>query len=404
MALELPFGLKVLNPLPVDEKYLNVGIPYINVAAVNATIPQAIRHTGLTVNVSGVEYWYASGVTDPDLIQKFTGGTGGGSTASGERIEKFINQTAHGFSNGDVVAYSGGSYVKGLAHVDFDGEIHGIATNVVGDTFIVVYAGYVTGLTSAGLSSNTTYFASDTVAGDLISTAPSTTGSTIKPMLATTSSVDEALVFQYLGFAVTTGVTGGGGDLSGATNLGGGEEVYKEISGGTIYFRTLSGTSGTVVQTIGDSIVISGGSISTGATLGIGEPVFKDVLGNTMNFKSIEGTGGTIVQTIGDTIYVSGASSLTDVVIDAGPTYNATNDDDYIGSSGITTVILPSSPTIGKEITIADTKGDGNTNNVTIQGNGNNINDNATATINTDYGSFTIVWNGVVWNVISFVN
>ena len=73
--LELPFGIKVLNPTSVDAKYLNDGTPYNSVAEVNSLITEGIRHTGLTVNILGVEYWYKEGVTDPDLIIKSSDGT-----------------------------------------------------------------------------------------------------------------------------------------------------------------------------------------------------------------------------------------------------------------------------------------------------------------------------------------
>jgi hypothetical protein len=86
MSLELPFGLKVLNPLPVDDKYLNNGTPYANSAAVLAAIPQSIRHVGLTVNIANIEYWFKDGVTDLDLILKSAGFTlvnGSGTTVNG---------------------------------------------------------------------------------------------------------------------------------------------------------------------------------------------------------------------------------------------------------------------------------------------------------------------------------
>lgn len=70
MSLELPFGLKVINPLPADSKYLRNGVPYDSVAQVNSEIPITIRHTGLTVNILGVEYWYKNGVTNSDLVPK----------------------------------------------------------------------------------------------------------------------------------------------------------------------------------------------------------------------------------------------------------------------------------------------------------------------------------------------
>lgn len=71
MSLELPFGLKVLNPVPVDSKYLsNLDVPYTGITQVNTEIPIGIRHIGLTVNINGVEYWYRDGINNVDLIIK----------------------------------------------------------------------------------------------------------------------------------------------------------------------------------------------------------------------------------------------------------------------------------------------------------------------------------------------
>jgi len=72
-SLELPFGVKVLNPKPADAKYDNEGTPYVNTTAAIAAIPAAIRYLGLTVNVNAVEYWWKDGTTDPDLIVKSSG-------------------------------------------------------------------------------------------------------------------------------------------------------------------------------------------------------------------------------------------------------------------------------------------------------------------------------------------
>lgn len=76
MSLQLPFGLRVLNQLPADDKYLNNGIPYTGTSQVNSLLLIGVRHTGLTVNIGGVEYWYATGITNSALVQKSSGGSG----------------------------------------------------------------------------------------------------------------------------------------------------------------------------------------------------------------------------------------------------------------------------------------------------------------------------------------
>ena len=216
-GLELPFGVKVLNPLSLDEKYLSGGTtPYSSVSNVNSLIPQSIRHRGLTVNISGDEYWYKDGVTDADLVIK-------------------------------------------------------------------------------------------------------------------------------------------------------------------------TGNSG----------------VTTGDTLGTGYAVFKEVSGDTMLFRSI---GGTAVQLSGDTLLINISGSTSEKVKITTVNYTILADDDYIGVSGASTITLPASPILGKNYEVADVKGDAETNNITIQGNGNKILNDTYAVINTDYGEISLRWNGIHWSVISFVN
>ena len=70
MSLNLPFGIKVINPLPLDHYYLNGGSPYADVATANGLLPSAIRYIGMTVNINGEEYWYKSGILDVNLVKK----------------------------------------------------------------------------------------------------------------------------------------------------------------------------------------------------------------------------------------------------------------------------------------------------------------------------------------------
>jgi len=83
--------------------------------------------------------------------------------------------------------------------------------------------------------------------------------------------------------------------------------------------------------------------------------------------------------------------------------YTALNSDQriYIDSSGGTfTITLPSTPSTDKELQIIDSVGSCNSFNVTIDGNGNNINGSATGIISGDYESWNLVYNGTEWNLI----
>jgi len=67
------------------------------------------------------------------------------------------------------------------------------------------------------------------------------------------------------------------------------------------------------------------------------------------------------------------------------------------------TFTLPAAPATGQAYKIKD-NGNGLTNNITIDGNGNNIDGASTATINTNYGAFEIVFDGTEWWTLSFIN
>lgn len=59
------------SPKSLDNKYLNQGLNiYSSTSDVNATILSAYRSRGLTVNISGAEYWYRDGTADVNLVAK----------------------------------------------------------------------------------------------------------------------------------------------------------------------------------------------------------------------------------------------------------------------------------------------------------------------------------------------
>lgn len=73
--LELPYSIKVVNPKPLDFYYYNAsGVPWANTAEVIAGIPSSLRYQGMSVNVNGLEYWFAAGILDLNLVAKAGGG------------------------------------------------------------------------------------------------------------------------------------------------------------------------------------------------------------------------------------------------------------------------------------------------------------------------------------------
>lgn len=273
MAIGLNDNIKIEAGKPGDAKYLNpLNTPYSSINEVNTTIPVPQRHVGLTVNINNVEYWYKLGVTDTNLVLK----TVGGQTSNGENISKDVEQTSHGFAVGDVVGYSGSTYVKALADDTFQGETFGLVTQVEdSNNFRVTFAGYVTTLSGATLQANTLYYLSDEFLGELTTSEPIELGHFSKPILYTTTT-NEGLVLNYRANLLSTGSTvTGSGSTSGVTNfinLGNGEDIFKSIittaSGETAQFRTIQGSGGANVSTVGDTIIID----VSGATGIIGDP------------------------------------------------------------------------------------------------------------------------------------
>jgi hypothetical protein len=93
---------------------------------------------------------------------------------------------------------------------------------------------------------------------------------------------------------------------------------------------------------------------------------------------------GQVVQTT-----TGGATTLTDA------------DYIYFCNVGSVTVSLPASPSTGQVHYIKDSGGNASGGTpITIAGNGNNIDGNATIEIRRQYGSFTVIYNGTEWNII----
>ena len=91
-------------------------------------------------------------------------------------------------------------------------------------------------------------------------------------------------------------------------------------------------------------------------------------------------------------------------VVTAGASYAVLSTDYYIdidktvGSA--TAVVLPPSPGKGATLIIKDGKGDAGTNQITINGNGNNIDGQATYVMAFNYQSITLIYSGTSWGVV----
>lgn len=72
----------------------------------------------------------------------------------------------------------------------------------------------------------------------------------------------------------------------------------------------------------------------------------------------------------------------------------------FVNTSSAKTINLPANPLTGDIFYIKDVSGTANTNNITVQGNGRNIDNAASATINTTYGNLAVIYNGTTWSIL----
>lgn len=81
--------------------------------------------------------------------------------------------------------------------------------------------------------------------------------------------------------------------------------------------------------------------------------------------------------------------------------YSPTTDEYFLGIifDGATTITLPAG-TLGKVFVIKDSVGDANTNPITVVTTGSSIDGQPSYVMNTDWGSITLVYNGIEWNVV----
>lgn len=115
-----------------------------------------------------------------------------------------IAQTSHSFSVGEVLYYDGLTYALANADDVLTSDVVGIVSEVIdANNFALATGGMISGL--AGLAPGSVYFLSDTVAGALTLTEPTTVDHVSKPLLMAVS--DSAGVFvNYRGIVAVDAV------------------------------------------------------------------------------------------------------------------------------------------------------------------------------------------------------
>lgn len=154
-----------------------------------------------------------------------------------------VTQALHGFTVGQVLKHSGGSYALAQADIQANIGIWLVTKVIDANTFQIVQSGYVTGL--SGGTADETWYLSDTTAGGLVNVAP-----TIAQPIIYWITASEGWV---LGYPATS---------PGTPPAGSAPNGYNSFS---LSFTgaTLSYTGDTVVQ--GTSVSLNGSSAVSGA-------------------------------------------------------------------------------------------------------------------------------------------
>ena len=113
------------------------------------------------------------------------------------------------------------------------------------------------------------------------------------------------------------------------------------------------------------------------------------------------GSNNDTINVGGGTIINGGNPSPVTVTDVAVATYTATADDYFLCvlTNAPVTITLPTG-ILGTVYIVKDCFGDAANNPITIQGTGGELVDGSTATINTNFGSLTFIFNGTDWSIV----
>ena len=94
--------------------------------------------------------------------------------------------------------------------------------------------------------------------------------------------------------------------ISGAANVGTGETLFKDLTTGTLNFKSIIAGAGVTLTDNGDDITVDVSAVAiNGSNVGTGEKVFKTKNGNTLEFRKVATAAAGqhfTVATVGDTI------------------------------------------------------------------------------------------------------
>jgi hypothetical protein len=113
------------------------------------------------------------------------------------------------------------------------------------------------------------------------------------------------------------------------------------------------------------------------------------------------GSSNEIINVGSGNVITSGNPSPVTVTDVATATYTALPTDYFLCvlTNGLVTITLPTG-ILGTVYIVKDCFGAAATNPITIQGTGGQLVDGSTATVNTNFGSLTFIFNGTDWSIV----
>lgn len=187
-------------------------------------------------------------------------------------------------------------------------------------------------------------------------------------------------------------------------------------------FTLIAGASGgssmttDTVQTVTGAKTFNAGTFILGGSGGAGQILKQATLGGAITVGTIASTNLSDTanipllnasQTFSNTNIFSGLVQITGgmtwavVTVTSNVTLASFQMVAATQTNAARTINLPATPTTGEFHIVKDDTGTGAaTNNITVSGNGKNIDGSASHTINTTRGAFTYIYNGTQWNIV----
>ena len=197
--------------------------------------------------------------------------------------------------------------------------------------------------------------------------------------------------------AINLSASAGGVDIDGAlqVNIASSENAADAL----VLSSSAGGIDITAAGAAGEDIDITctAGSLNITAGESAADAIVVNASGAAGAIQLNSGTGGVVMDS-GQTVNVTAVDHTPDPYVVLGSDYVVACN----SSSAAFAITLPGSPATGRKLIFVDSGGSAGANNITINGNGNNITSaGASATsavIDSNYGTMTLIYTGSIWS------